>query len=413
MALAAVDHSRAPVAYGLRAVPQLFEELLQPATERKKRALNSLCDLVHDPEKLYQTVTGGFLVQLKALLKDKDPSVRSKACELLYLLTAHSIGRRALLSSSLLSPLSQLLDDPCVSCRVNVHRVLNRLVLLPAGAEALLRLVPKLMLKLRETEQNPDEERENEAAQEETGRTEGNEKDVEGDKEGDEEVKEEDGRKEPEKDNKDDAELKDVQPDPADDEKEDEEEEELVLLLSTLGSCSRLDALPALASNGVYLVRQQLGHPSKNVRREAAAAMMALSVPLDGKQQVCEQSVLPVVMDLLRDKDLEVRANAAGVVMNSVITTSGKVQSLKLGLVPVLLDLVSVEDPVDPEVSRLRKALVLYCLRALTSLSEAPKARTILLEQRHLLERRRDCSDQDQDLLRATQTALRVINWSP
>lgn len=58
------------------------------------------------------------------------------------------------------------------------------------------------MLKLRETEQNPDEERENEAAQEETGRTEGNEKDVEGDK-GDEEVKEEDGRKEPEKDNKD------------------------------------------------------------------------------------------------------------------------------------------------------------------------------------------------------------------
>lgn len=73
-----------------------------------------------------------------------------------------------------------------------------------------------------------------------------------------------------------DAELKDVQPDPADDEKEDEEEEELVLLLSTLESCSRLDALPALASNGVYLVRQQLGHPSKNVRREAAAAMMAL-----------------------------------------------------------------------------------------------------------------------------------------
>lgn len=57
---------------------------------------------------------------------------------------------------------------------------------------------------------------------------------------------------------------------------EEEEEEVQVLLLSTLSSCSRLDAVPALASDGVSLLGHKLSHRSPNVRREAAAAMMAL-----------------------------------------------------------------------------------------------------------------------------------------
>uniref|UniRef100_A0A8P4KC51 Rhabdoid tumor deletion region protein 1 n=1 Tax=Dicentrarchus labrax TaxID=13489 RepID=A0A8P4KC51_DICLA len=84
---------RAPVAFGRRAVPQLFEELQQPEEERRQRALNSLCDLMHDPERIYQTVNGGFLEQLKVLLKDDDSTVRKKTCKLLHILTAHSIGR--------------------------------------------------------------------------------------------------------------------------------------------------------------------------------------------------------------------------------------------------------------------------------------------------------------------------------
>lgn len=83
----------------------------------------------------------------------------------------------------------------------------------PAGAEALLSLVPKLMLKLREEQ---------------------------------------------------------------DEEEKDEEEEVQVLLLSTLSRCSSLDALPVLASDGVSLLGHKLSHRSPNVRREAAAAMMAL-----------------------------------------------------------------------------------------------------------------------------------------
>lgn len=48
-----------------------------------------------------------------------------------------------------------------------------------------------------------------------------------------------------------------------------------------------------------------------------------LSVCEDGKRQVCEEGVLPVLLNLLQDEDVEVRANAAGVVMYTVIITAG------------------------------------------------------------------------------------------
>ncbi|XP_040897633.1 radial spoke head 14 homolog [Toxotes jaculatrix] len=349
MAGTLIDPTRAPVAW-LRAVPRLFEQLQQPDTGGRQRALASLCDLMHDPERLYQTVSGGFLDQLKVLLTDKDPSVRARTCELLHLVTAHSAGRQALLSSSLLPPLSQLLDDSSSSCRRNVHRVLNRLALLPAGADALLTLVPKLMLKLREEE-------------------------------------------------------------------EEEEEEVQVLLLSTISCCSRLDALPALASDGVSLLGHKLSHRSVNIRREAAAAVMALSVPEDGKRKVCEEAVLPVLVGLLQDEDLEVQANAAGVIMYTVIITTGKQQCLDLDVVPVLLDLVSMkkeeEAAEDMEKRRRRKALIVYCLRALTSLAEAPEGRRLLLEQLPLLVRRSEAAEEDRDIRRAAQTAIRVVTWTP
>ncbi|KAM7391010.1 hypothetical protein PAMP_021728 [Pampus punctatissimus] len=350
MAGVLIDPTRAPVAFGRWAVPQLFGELQQPEAASRQRALASLCDLMHDPERLYQAVTGGFLGQLEVLLKDEDPSVRTKTCKLLHLLTAHSIGRQALLSSSLLPPLSQLLDDSSPSCRRNVHRVLNRLALLPAGADALLALVPRLMLKLREEEEN------------------------------------------------------------------EEKEEVQVLCLSTLSCCSRLDALPALASDGVSLLRHKLSHRSPNIRREAAAAMMALSVPVDGKRQVCEEAVLPVLVGLLQDENVEVQANAAGAIMNTVIITTGKLQCLDLDVLPVLLDLVSEqteEEEADEERRSRRKTLVIYSLRALTSLAEAPDGRRLLLEQLPLLTRRSEAPEEDQDIRRAAQTAVRVVTWTP
>ncbi|KAK5611780.1 hypothetical protein CRENBAI_010153 [Crenichthys baileyi] len=341
MAAAVQDPNRDSVAFGRQAVPQLFEQLQQRDASCRLRALTSLCDLVHEPERLYQIVTEGFIAQLQDLLKDEDPSVRTKTCELLHLLTSHSIGRLALLSSSLLPHLSDLLDDSSSSCRRNVHLVLNGLAQLPAGAQALLVLVPKLMLKLRQMEA--------------------------------------------------------------------EQEEEEALLLSTLSSCSRLDPLPALASDGVPVLGHTLSHCSPNICREATAVLMALSIPEDGKRQVCEEQVLHVLMGLLQNGDLQVQTNAAGVIMNTVIITTGKYLSLELNAVSVLLNLLSEEEGEDQR--KKRKTLVIYCLRALTALAEAPEGRCLLQDQLPLLEKR--SRDQDQDIRRAARTAIRVVTWTP
>ncbi|KAL3062346.1 hypothetical protein OYC64_002202 [Pagothenia borchgrevinki] len=345
MAGSPYDPSRAPVAYGRRAVPQLFSELQQQEAPRRLRALASLCDLLRDPERISCTVSGGSLEQLKVLLKDEDSIVRAKTCELLHLLTAHRIGRQALLSSSFLPHLSELMDDSSSSCRRNVQRVLNRLTLMPAGAEALLTLVPKLMLKLREEE-------------------------------------------------------------------EEEEEDVQVLLLSTLSSCSCLDPLPALASDGVSLLLHKLSDSSTDIRREATAALMALSVCEEGMRQVCEEEVLPVLVDLLRDKDVEVQANAAGVIMYAAIINEGKRQCLDLDVIPILLSLVSQDGEEEKDKER-KKALVMYSLRALTALAEAPQGRCLLLEQLSLLGRRSEAAEEDQDIRRNAQNAVRVITWTP
>ncbi|KAK9521979.1 hypothetical protein VZT92_018480 [Zoarces viviparus] len=377
-----VDSTRAPVAFGRRAVPKLFEDLLRPEADSRLRTLGSLCDLIHhDHERVYQTIRGGFMEQLKVLLEDEDSSVGTKTCELLHLLISHSMGRQALLSSSLLPPLSQLLDDSSPSCRRSVLRVLDRLALLPAGAEALLPLVPKLMLKLREEEEEKKEENEE------------NEEEKEEKKEEEKEEKEEEEENEEEKEEK----------------KEKEEEE--VLLLSTITSCSRLDALPALACDGVSLLGHRLSHRSPNIRREASAALLSLSVCEDGRRQVCEEELLPVLVDLLQDQDLEVQTNAAGVIMYTVIITAGKRRCLDLNAVPVLLDLVSRDE--EEEEEERRKALVLYSLRALTALAESPVGRVLLLEQLPLLVRRSKAEEEDQDIRRAAQTAVRVVTWTP
>ncbi|XP_016886470.1 radial spoke head 14 homolog, partial [Cynoglossus semilaevis] len=115
---------------------------------------------------------------------------------------------------------------------------------------------------------------------------------------------------------------------------EEEEEEVQVLLLSTLSFCSTLDALPALALDAVSLVRQKLLHSSQDVRREAAAAMMALSVPEEGKRRVCKEAVLPEVVRLLQEADVKVQANAVAVIMYTAITTEGTRAESKIKIHP-------------------------------------------------------------------------------
>ncbi|NXY43062.1 RSP14 protein, partial [Ceuthmochares aereus] len=146
-----IDPTKAPVAFGRRALPKLKEELQSPELLTQQRALMALCDLVHDPEKVYQAIAEGFLDNLKTLLRHHDTTVRQKTTEVLYIMTMHNIGRQGLLQNGIISALTELLDDPEDICRKNTHQVLEMMAKLPEGAVAILqaRLIPLLISKLK------------------------------------------------------------------------------------------------------------------------------------------------------------------------------------------------------------------------------------------------------------------------
>lgn len=48
------------------------------------------------------------------------------------------------------------------------------------------------------------------------------------------------------------------------------------------------------------------------------------SIPLEGKRQVWQNEVIPILVDLLSDTDEEVKANAAGALMHATVTTEGQ-----------------------------------------------------------------------------------------
>uniref|UniRef100_A0A7M4E1V1 Radial spoke head 14 homolog n=2 Tax=Crocodylus porosus TaxID=8502 RepID=A0A7M4E1V1_CROPO len=88
-----IDPTKASIAFGERALPKLNEELQSPDLLTRQQALMALCDLVHDPEHVYQAMKLGFLDNLKSLLVDQDSTVRQKTTEILYIMANHNVGR--------------------------------------------------------------------------------------------------------------------------------------------------------------------------------------------------------------------------------------------------------------------------------------------------------------------------------
>ncbi|XP_039766545.1 radial spoke head 14 homolog isoform X2 [Ornithorhynchus anatinus] len=180
-----------------------------------------------------------------------------------------------------------------------------------------------------------------------------------------------------------------------------EMEEIQELILETLYSCLQVNAFEALESGAVLILRDVLYSNSETIRSRAARAMMAISVPLEGKKQVCNNNVIPVLVHLLKDQNAEVQANAAGALMNATVTTEGKYAALTAGAIFHLLELVNKNS------SKVR----LNSIKALTMLAEAPEGRKKLLEQLKTLQERE--MDPNEAVRRAARIAVKVIQWRP
>ncbi|NWY53402.1 RSP14 protein, partial [Chionis minor] len=146
-----IDPTKAPVAFGRRAVPKLNEELQSPELLTQQQALMAFCDLVHDPENICQAIEVGFLHNLKTLLLHHDSTVRQKTTQILYIMAMHNVGRQGLIQNSVISALTKLLDDPVDICRKNTHQIFEMMAKLREGAVGILHagLIPSLVFKLK------------------------------------------------------------------------------------------------------------------------------------------------------------------------------------------------------------------------------------------------------------------------
>ncbi|CAK8697009.1 radial spoke head 14 homolog [Clavelina lepadiformis] len=147
-----IDATKAPLAFGSRALPKLNRELCDENLVTRQRALMSLCDLVHDPEKVYEAIRVGCIDSLKKLLTDADSTVRHKATEVLYIVATHNIGRNAFLDFKVILPVSNLFDDDVEIVRKNAHQAIKMVSEIPSGALGIVdgKLIPCLVEKLKQ-----------------------------------------------------------------------------------------------------------------------------------------------------------------------------------------------------------------------------------------------------------------------
>ncbi|KAM4827751.1 radial spoke head 14 homolog isoform 1-T2 [Thomomys bottae] len=328
-----VNPARADIAYGCLALPKLNRELQSNNLLTRQKALVALCDLMHDPEYVYEAISIGCLESLKVLLKDGDDLVRIKTTEVLHIMATHSVGRLGFLERDIISSLSLLLNDPISLCRKNMHKAFKHLAQLPEGAQGIVTcgLVPALVWKLQ---------REEESIQE--------------------------------------------------------------LILDTLAACLQEDAIEALGSRAVPCFKEKLFSYNEKIRSKAARALMAISIPLEGKKQVWMFDVIPILVHLLQDVNMEVKANCAGALMYATVTTEGKYAALDSNAILPLLELLN---------TNFSTKVRLNATKALTMLAEAPEGRKLL--QIHVPVFRELEADQNGNIRRAATVALNVIEWKP
>jgi len=145
-----IDATKAPLAFGKGAIPKLNRELGDATLIVRQRALMVLCDLVHDPEKIYEAITVGCVESLKKLLADSDSTVRHKATEVLYIMATHNVGRNAFIENDVILPISKLFDDEVTIVRKFAHQAIRMLSEIPSGAAGIVnaQLIPTLVNKL-------------------------------------------------------------------------------------------------------------------------------------------------------------------------------------------------------------------------------------------------------------------------
>nr|CAD7578767.1 unnamed protein product [Timema californicum] len=95
-----VDVTRVKVAFGRWALPKLRRELHDEDPLIVSQAINSLADLIHDPEKSFEVIRLHFVPRLVDLMVHKDAFLRKRCAEIMTTLASQAVGREAILKNA-------------------------------------------------------------------------------------------------------------------------------------------------------------------------------------------------------------------------------------------------------------------------------------------------------------------------
>ena len=90
-----MDPTKSELAFEERMLPKLNRECKSANKLDTQRALKSLTDIVHSPEKIAETIQTGLFDTVGELLKSDDDMSRNLASEIFSVMTTHNIGRTA------------------------------------------------------------------------------------------------------------------------------------------------------------------------------------------------------------------------------------------------------------------------------------------------------------------------------
>ncbi|XP_018563702.1 radial spoke head 14 homolog [Anoplophora glabripennis] len=146
-----VDVTRRPLAFGRRAMPKLKRELLDKDDSVVIAALQSICDLCHDPEKGYEAVNLKIIDKMVGLALHDNPAIRERTANALQILARLADGKEAIVSNqNLLDNLQICVEDVVSQVRIQIAALLEMIARFWKTADVLVDygFIPILLVNL-------------------------------------------------------------------------------------------------------------------------------------------------------------------------------------------------------------------------------------------------------------------------
>ncbi|XP_063234255.1 radial spoke head 14 homolog [Bacillus rossius redtenbacheri] len=134
-----VDVTQARVAYGRWGIPLLIKDLESEDPDVVSKAINTLADLIHNPEKTFEAIRHNIVEHVAELMLDEEQEVRERCASIVTTIASQGVGREAIIDNEvLIDNLKELMMDDADDVRLRAGEALEMICRSVDGASALL-----------------------------------------------------------------------------------------------------------------------------------------------------------------------------------------------------------------------------------------------------------------------------------